>query len=187
MKKIISLFLSFLMVAALLPFNVWAAELEENAPAEENKIIEETEPVAEEEAILEEPAEEPVLEEEPISEEESVPEEFPEEEILQPEEPAEEEVIITEEASEEAETVLASDIVASGYCGGEGDGTNLTWTLDAEGTLTISGEGAMADYKGTSYNGVGGTSAPWGEHWESLQKLVIEEGVTSIGNYAFIS
>ena len=31
-------------------------------------------------------------------------------------------------------------VVASGYCGGEGDGTNLTWTLDSEGLLTISGK-----------------------------------------------
>ena len=39
----------------------------------------------------------------------------------------------------------AADIVASGYCGGEGDGTNLTWTLDSEGTLIISGTGKMKD------------------------------------------
>ena len=28
--------------------------------------------------------------------------------------------------------IFAADIVASGYCGGEGDGTNLSWTLDSE-------------------------------------------------------
>lgn len=33
----------------------------------------------------------------------------------------------------------AATIVASGECGANGD--NLTWTLDDEGTLTISGEG----------------------------------------------
>lgn len=43
-------------------------------------------------------------------------------------------------------SVYAADIVASGYCGGEGDGTNLTWTLDSEGVLTISGTGKMKDY-----------------------------------------
>ena len=41
--------------------------------------------------------------------------------------------------------IFAADIVDSGYCGGEGDGTNLTWTLDSKGTLTISGNGKMAD------------------------------------------
>ena len=33
----------------------------------------------------------------------------------------------------------AADIVASGTCGAEGDGSNLTWVLDEDGVLTISG------------------------------------------------
>ena len=36
---------------------------------------------------------------------------------------------------------FAAGIVASGSCG-----ENLTWTLDDEGTLVISGEGPMTDY-----------------------------------------
>ena len=42
--------------------------------------------------------------------------------------------------------IFAADIIESGYCGGEGDGKNLTWTLDSEGTLTISGNGKMKDF-----------------------------------------
>ena len=42
--------------------------------------------------------------------------------------------------------IFAANIIASGYCGGEGDGTNLSWKLTSDGTLTISGSGAMADY-----------------------------------------
>ena len=38
-------------------------------------------------------------------------------------------------------TALAAGIVDSGTCGAEGDGSNLTWTLDSEGVLTISGSG----------------------------------------------
>ncbi|MBQ7598284.1 MAG: leucine-rich repeat protein [Clostridia bacterium] len=40
----------------------------------------------------------------------------------------------------------APAILGSGYCGGEGDGTNLTWTLYDDGRLIISGQGKMADY-----------------------------------------
>ncbi len=73
-------------------------------------------------------------------------------------------------------TALAADIVASGTCGAEGDGSNLTWTLDSEGVLTISGSGDMYDY--------GYPSAPW--HYRSkVKSAVIAEGVTSIGSSAF--
>ena len=48
-------------------------------------------------------------------------------------------------------TALAADIVDSGTCGAEGDGSNLTWTLDSAGLLTISGTGEMWD-SAFSYN-----------------------------------
>ena len=38
-------------------------------------------------------------------------------------------------------------IVDQGYCGADGDGTNLTWVLTDDGTLTISGEGKMKTFK----------------------------------------
>ena len=44
----------------------------------------------------------------------------------------------------------AADVVYSGTCGAEGDGSNMTWTLDSEGVLTISGSGGMHDYDGPS-------------------------------------
>ena len=36
-----------------------------------------------------------------------------------------------------AMNVEAAEIIDRGYCGGEGDGTNLTWTLDSDGVLLI--------------------------------------------------
>ena len=57
----------------------------------------------------------------------------------------------------------------------EGD---LTWTLTADGTLTISGSGTMMDY---SWN----ADSPATQKKNSVKKVVIEAGVTSIGNYAF--
>ena len=56
---------------------------------------------------------------------------------------------------------------------------NLTWKLDADGTLTISGTGAMKDYD-YYYN----NPSPAYNN-SNVKKVVIEDGVTSIGNSAF--
>ena len=71
-------------------------------------------------------------------------------------------------------SALADEATASGTCG-----ENLTWTLD-DSTLTISGTGAMDDYKD-----YGAYSAPWSSKTFSIDSIVIEEGATSIGAYAF--
>ncbi len=60
----------------------------------------------------------------------------------------------------------------SGTCG-----DNVTWTLDASGTLTISGKGAMADYYIFS--------VPWYDTRSQVKTVIIKNGVTSIGNCAF--
>ena len=69
-------------------------------------------------------------------------------------------------------TALAADIVNRGTCGAE-----VTWTLDSEGVLTISGSGDMYNY------GISGT--PWYGSRSRVKSAVIAEGVTSIGSYAF--
>lgn len=38
---------------------------------------------------------------------------------------------------------LATEVVKSGTCGAGGNGSNLTWLLDSDGLLTISGAGEM--------------------------------------------
>ena len=57
---------------------------------------------------------------------------------------------------------------------------DCTWTLDDNGTLTISGNGAMGNYYYDSSYGI--TDAPWGAN---IKTVVIEGGVTSIGYMAF--
>ena len=57
-----------------------------------------------------------------------------------------------------------------------------TWTLDDDGTLTISGNGAMGDYSYKSVSGNYKTTAPWGYN---ITSVVIEDGVMNIGKYAF--
>lgn len=82
--------------------------------------------------------------------------------------------------------VWIEKIIASGYCGGEGDGTNLSWTLTEDGTLTISGEGEMADYEdGKLENGQWAVNSPWYQYRNDIYSIKIEEGITRISDYAF--
>lgn len=80
-----------------------------------------------------------------------------------------------------ASTASAWAQETSGTCG-----DNLTWEYNA-GTLTLSGTGAMYDYDVyNSYNNDFSRAAPWMEHYlNQIQSVVVDEGVTQIGNYAF--
>ena len=81
----------------------------------------------------------------------------------------------TEEPDEApVEDVSPSTMAAtSGKCG-----KNVTWKLDRKGTLTISGKGAMK-------NGLSHESAAWYSARRSIKKIIIKNGVTSIGNFSF--
>ena len=75
-------------------------------------------------------------------------------------------------------TAYAADIRSTGYCGAEGNETDVVWEFNANTMgLTISGTGPMAD---TSYN-------QWSAVRTSIESATIEPGVTTIGNSAFAS
>ena len=58
-------------------------------------------------------------------------------------------------------------------------GRNLEFSCDGDGVLTISGSGKMDDFGN-------GTCAPWNEiWWLEITEVIIEDGVTSIGENAF--
>ena len=66
----------------------------------------------------------------------------------------------------------------------EGDnrcGDALTWTLSKKGTLTVSGTGPMWDFWSKAHSEAPG----WYDELENIRSLVVEEGVTGIGDYAF--
>lgn len=66
----------------------------------------------------------------------------------------------------------ASAATYSGTCG-----DNLTWTLDTDtGELVISGTGEMADWW---------IESSWYEYKDTIIKVNINDGVTSIGDFAF--
>ena len=76
----------------------------------------------------------------------------------------------------------AAATVASGKCG-----DSAKWTLDAAGTLTISGSGRMYDYEWPADRG--GTTPPWlaNKYRDSIRALRVEQGITYIGRCAFDS
>lgn len=60
-------------------------------------------------------------------------------------------------------------------------GDNLQWSLSSDGVLTIDGMGKMFDYNSVPpYN-----ISPW-YHNTNITTLIVKEGVTSIGDYAFL-
>lgn len=65
---------------------------------------------------------------------------------------------------------------SSGNCGDSG--SNVTWSLDDNGTLTISGSGKIEDYRSD-------IDQPWYSNRSDITSVVIEPGVTSIGSLAF--
>ncbi len=64
----------------------------------------------------------------------------------------------------------------------EGNPSGLQWKLTKSGTLTISGKGDMPDF---NFGNPSISNRPWNDNIGSVQKIIIEDGVTSIGSNAF--
>ena len=69
----------------------------------------------------------------------------------------------------------AAYIIDNGTCG-----KNAVWELDRDGTLTVSGTGDMYS-RNSNYD------IPWEEEKESIKKVVISKGITSVGSQSFDS
>ncbi len=73
-----------------------------------------------------------------------------------------------------------AEIIASGNDCGE----NCSWTIDDKGVLTVSGTGDMKDYSdpeewSRTY------PRPWQSYNNTVKEIVIGEGITSVGTWAF--
>lgn len=70
----------------------------------------------------------------------------------------------------------------SGKCGGEGDGSNITWSFNTDtGLLKFEGTGKMANYGPD-----GAFPSPWYFNYtNNIRSVEIGEGITSIGSCAF--
>ena len=78
-----------------------------------------------------------------------------------------------DEVLSEEESQTEKEIIDSGTCG-----ENVTWTLDSEGLLIISGTGEMTNYARNDW-------APWYSKKDKIVSVIIENGVASIGEFAF--
>ena len=175
MKKLLALLMAFLLTFQLVT-PVFAGEPEETQAATEAVEVETEAPVTDV------PTTEPPVPETAAPEETSAPTE-PQTttEVTETTASTEETIAATEpteETTEPALDLLAEDenVIASGTCGAQGE--NLTWVLTEDGTLTISGSGKMQDYSTSSV-------APWYIKRTKILSVVVEDGVTCVGDYAF--
>ena len=81
-----------------------------------------------------------------------------------------------QEPDENVNDINSTETEKSGFCGTED--SNVNWSLDEEGTLHITGEGAMASWESEA-------DVPWAQYRSQIKEIQIEDGVTSVGAYAF--
>lgn len=72
-------------------------------------------------------------------------------------------------------TAAAASVLDSGTI----EGSNLTWSIDSEGTLIISGTGQMPDYAYYS------RQFPWESYSSKIKTVILENGVTILEREAF--
>ena len=108
---------------------------------------------------------------EPTQTEESSENDKPEPEETEIKEP---EVVETPGPGTGVRKKPVDSLVDSGACG-----DNLTYELDSNGVLKISGTGPMYDYRKPN------SESPWHGHAQKISSVIISDGVTSIGVKAF--
>lgn len=174
-KRIISLLMALLMLTSLLPTAVWA---EGEAPEQAAAAVTD-DGAAEQEPAAPETSETPEAPEAPVEPEQPAAPEIPEtpETPAIPEEPEVPAVPQTPADETQGEDEGIRVEASSGQCGAD-----VYWSLDDNGTLTIWGTGPMTNF---TYTDNDESNRPWHSERESIRKVVIEEGVTSIGNFAF--
>ncbi len=71
--------------------------------------------------------------------------------------------------------ITVATAAASGSCGND-----ATWSFnESTGTLTISGTGAVKDYNAVV------SKVPWESYKPNIKKVIVNSGITAIGNYCF--
>lgn len=69
-------------------------------------------------------------------------------------------------------------VIASGNCN-----SSIFWSLDVNGTLTLTGSGKTPDYGKSS--GTNQNDQPWYPYRSSIRKIIISQGIQELGWYNF--
>ena len=175
-KRLLALLLVLATVLSIFPLQSLAAEVEE--------VSQEPEAAETAELHAEEEPEEPSGDEAEVPAEEK-PENFAEDQVETPiekeSEPEEGPADSSAPARQPARISSGAEVVADGISG------DVSWTLYDDGTLvigeTITGSGKMADYPRSN-------ARPWWRinnvvYLQQITSVIVKEGVTSIGDYAF--
>ena len=175
-KRLLALLLVLATVLSIFPLQSLAAEVEE--------VSQEPETAETAELHAEEEPEEPSGDEAEVPAEEK-PENFAEDQVETPiekeSEPEEGPADSSAPARQPARISSGAEVVADGISG------DVSWTLYDDGTLvigeTITGSGKMADYPRSN-------ARPWWRinnvvYLQQITSVIVKEGVTSIGDYAF--
>ena len=155
------------MIISMSPAVVFADEAESSEPAE-TTVVESSEPSEKETPKASET--------EPAQTEDTSPVESKDEEPT--EDSAGKETSVSEEKStlpvKTVKKAKNAAVFVSGTCG-----KKVKWSLDEDGTLTVSGTGNMYNYD------LSNNRVPWKDYKNDIKAVVIISGVTSISDYAF--
>ena len=155
------------MIVSMTPAVVFADEAESSEPAE-TTVVESSEPSEKETPKASET--------EPAQTEDTSPVESKDEEPT--EDSAGKETSVSEEKStlpvKTVKKAKNAAVFVSGTCG-----KKVKWSLDEDGTLTVSGTGNMYNYD------LSNNRVPWKDYKNDIKAVVIISGVTSISDYAF--
>ena len=81
-------------------------------------------------------------------------------------------ILLSTSVIAETDFTLMSETIASGKNG------SISWKITDDGTLSISGKGNMNDYSSSA-------NRPWYDYIGNIKSVIIENGITSIGDRAF--
>lgn len=86
--------------------------------------------------------------------------------------------LVIGDMNDDSVTALKSALPNDGLLSQGNCGRTISWTLSTDGLLTLTGSGMTYDYSSNK-------NAPWFEYRDSITSVVIEDGITTLGNQLF--